>query len=61
MASNSTHVFNFSTFGYKMGLEKKIKLGVNESTDGSRGWKNVISNGDSGAVAILHLLYKIGP
>mgnify|MGYP001187211634 FL=1 len=29
----------------KWGWERKTKLGVNESNDGSRGWKNVISNG----------------
>ena len=29
----------------KWGWQRKIKLNVNESNDGSRGWRNVISNG----------------
>ena len=42
-----------------MGLEKKNKLGVNESTDGSRGWKNVISNGGiPGAVAVFAFIIQ---
>ena len=43
----------------KWGWKRKIKLGVNESTDGSRGWKNVISNGGiPGAVAIFAFIIQ---
>ena len=43
----------------KWSWKRKIKLGVNESTDGSRGWKNVISNGGiPGAVAIFAFIIQ---
>ena len=43
----------------KWGWERKIKLGVNESNDGSRGWKNVISNGAiPGTVAIFAFIIQ---
>tara|TARA_Y100001968_G_scaffold188462_1_gene172782 strand:- start:161 stop:928 length:768 start_codon:yes stop_codon:yes gene_type:complete len=43
----------------KWGWERKTKLKVNESNDGSRGWKNVISNGGiPGAVAIFAFIIQ---
>ena len=59
MASNSTHVLISAHLATKWGWKRKIKLGVNESTDGSRGWKNVISNGGiPGAVAIFAFIIQ---
>ena len=43
----------------KWGWERKTKLGVNESNDGSRGWRNVISNGGiPGTVAIFAFIIQ---
>lgn len=46
-------------FATKWKWDRKIKLGINESDDGSRGWKNVISNGGIPcAVAIFAFLIQ---
>ncbi|MBK00800.1 MAG: hypothetical protein CMB48_07650 [Euryarchaeota archaeon] len=43
----------------KWSWERKTKLRLNESNDGSRGWKNVISNGGiPGAVAIFAFIIQ---